>query len=574
MDSLARPGLPLRALVALVAFLALAPAARADFTVSKTADTNDGNCNADCSIREAIAAAKANGAGLDVITIPASPADYVLSGNPGLVISDQNLTIRGAGAASTQINGAALTASVNSFMVQRTTGTVDVTLEDLTIKGMNDGGGGGAVWLDSNGDHTNKTLHLNRVSILNNVHASGGGGGIGVFGGNLILKDSTLAGNQGGDFGGGGIILITTGSKATVENSLITNNSGQTGAGIKVDGGFGAPQSLVVRNSTISGNTSATSTGGIAVGAATPVELSYNTISGNISGSGAGNVFFGATTTLKGNIFVGNSTGNCNMVDVMNPIRQGFNFDSANTCRLGTAPGVNPNDHPNTTVALDALANNGGPTFTHALPAGSLAIDAGGLGGCTVIGGGVLGTDQRGLPRPGFAACDSGAFEVQPPPPPGGGGDGGGGGGGGGGGTTGPTAIAALSNLAVTPKSFVAASRGGSIAQARGARVSYSSTQQATTTFRVQRKLRGYRKGRRCVLRRPAGVARPRRCTLFRRVRGSFTHQTAVGQNSFRFTGRLRGRKLRVGAYRLNAVARNSFGASKVRRAAFRIKRR
>jgi hypothetical protein len=68
-------------------------------------------------------------------------------------------------------------------------------------------------------------------------------------------------------------------------------------------------------------------------------------------------------------------------------------------------------------------------------------------------------------------------------------------------------------------------------------------------------------------------VARPRRCVIFMRLRGSFKHETVAGQNSFRFTGRLRGRKLRRGRYRLNAVARNSFGASPVRRAAFRIRR-
>ena len=34
----------------------------ATFTVTKTADTNDGSCNADCSLREAIVAANALGA--------------------------------------------------------------------------------------------------------------------------------------------------------------------------------------------------------------------------------------------------------------------------------------------------------------------------------------------------------------------------------------------------------------------------------------------------------------------------------------------------------------------------------
>ena len=51
---------------------------------------------------------------------------------------------------------------------------------------------------------------------------------------------------------------------------------------------------------------------------------------------------------------------------------------------------------------LEALADNGGPTATMALPAGSPAIDAG--DSCPA-------TDQRGLPRSG--ACDLGAFELQ-----------------------------------------------------------------------------------------------------------------------------------------------------------------
>src|SRR5690349_12080059 len=44
----------------------VAPAHAATYTVSKTADTNDGTCNADCSLREAIAAANAS-AGDDII---------------------------------------------------------------------------------------------------------------------------------------------------------------------------------------------------------------------------------------------------------------------------------------------------------------------------------------------------------------------------------------------------------------------------------------------------------------------------------------------------------------------------
>jgi len=54
---------------------------------------------------------------------------------------------------------------------------------------------------------------------------------------------------------------------------------------------------------------------------------------------------------------------------------------------------------------LGPLADNGGPTDTHALQAGSPAIDAGGLGECAA-------DDQRGRLRPAGAACDAGAFEL------------------------------------------------------------------------------------------------------------------------------------------------------------------
>ena len=58
-------------LVALILSLSLIPEAQAaTFTVSKTADTNDGVCDGDCSLREAIGAANSN-AGADTISLPA-----------------------------------------------------------------------------------------------------------------------------------------------------------------------------------------------------------------------------------------------------------------------------------------------------------------------------------------------------------------------------------------------------------------------------------------------------------------------------------------------------------------------
>ena len=97
--------LGLLALAALVA--GTAPLAHAaTFTVAKTADTNDGICDSDCSLREAIRAADAL-AGADTITLPAGTYTLSIAGTAedanatgDLDITD-DLTITGASAAAT-----------------------------------------------------------------------------------------------------------------------------------------------------------------------------------------------------------------------------------------------------------------------------------------------------------------------------------------------------------------------------------------------------------------------------------------------------------------------------------------
>jgi hypothetical protein len=78
---------------------------------------------------------------------------------------------------------------------------------------------------------------------------------------------------------------------------------------------------------------------------------------------------------------------------------EGNNLSDDDTC----APFTEPGDKANTAAGINAtLANNGGPTMTHALNEGSEAINAGKAAGCPT-------TDQRGYSRQG--ACDIGAFE-------------------------------------------------------------------------------------------------------------------------------------------------------------------
>ena len=122
-----------------------------------------------------------------------------------------------------------------------------------------------------------------------------------------------------------------------------------------------------------------------------------------------------------------------------------------------------------------------------------------------------------------------------------------------------------------------AASRGNSIvgkAAAIGATVRYTVSEAGTTTFTVERKTTGRRSGRRCV-RQTRRNRRARKCVRYVTVRGSFTHQGRAGANSFKFSGRLRNRKLQIASYRLVAVAADAAGnKSAARRRAFRIVRR
>jgi hypothetical protein len=98
----------------------------------------------------------------------------------------------------------------------------------------------------------------------------------------------------------------------------------------------------------------------------------------------------------------GTTTPNCNKVlDSL-----GHNLTDDDSCGL-TAP----SDLVVADAMLGPLADNGGPTETHALLAGSPAIDAGSPD-CPPPA-----TDQRGVLRPQGAACDIGAFESEATPP-------------------------------------------------------------------------------------------------------------------------------------------------------------
>ena len=141
--------------------------------------------------------------------------------------------------------------------------------------------------------------------------------------------------------------------------------------------------------------------------------------------------------------------------------------------------------------------------------------------------------------------------------------------------TTTPPAVTtplAVTTLTVRPARVRAARRGPSIGNRGRATVTYTLTGAARVRFTVERLLDGRRRAGRC---RPAKRApRGKRCTRRVPARGSFTHAGTAGVNAFRFTGRLAGKTLAAGNYRLIATPITPAGTrGSPRRTAFTIRR-
>ena len=170
---------------------------------------------------------------------------------------------------------------------------------------------------------------------------------------------------------------------------------------------------LEVVRSTIRDNSGA----GIGVGAGTAT-LVNTTLSNNDVGIGGGpatvlsSTFVGGTA-ITGNISVGGSIvqGDCGT----EVVSLGDNIERpSDTCGFDQ-----PTDQVNVSaddLKLGELADNGGPTLTHALGAGSVAIDNIPEADCVDAEGEPLTTDQRGVMRPQGDSCDAGAFELEVTP--------------------------------------------------------------------------------------------------------------------------------------------------------------
>ena len=138
----------------------------------------------------------------------------------------------------------------------------------------------------------------------------------------------------------------------------------------------------------------------------------------------------------------------------------------------------------------------------------------------------------------------------------------------------GPDVVApAMTTFRLSPSVFRAARSGPALSALVGTSVSVTLSEAATVTFRVARLVAGRRVGGRCV--RPTARNRSRpRCVRSVRLRGRIVRELVAGTSRLRYRGRLAGRMLPPGRYRLIVRARDAAGnPSSRRRATFLIVR-
>jgi len=299
-----------------------------------------------------------------------------------------------------------------------------LTLMSSTVSGNQAGFGGGILSFDSGATLIDSTVGGNTATS---------GGGIYNESSNpsfpqlspLSLMGSAVTGNMANDFGGG---IRNADGEVSLDDSTVDGNNALSGGGINNDSG-----TLTITRTTVSGN-KASNRGGIENGPGSELTLTNSTVSGNQSdgeaggilnlgqatitsstvtnntadadgdGNGdGGGIYNSGSTTITNTILAGNhdptSDPDCygpldseayNIVGILSP---GCGFSPVAADQTGTP--ASPLD-----PLLGPLANNGGPTMTHALAKGSPALDAANPATSPA-------TDQRGVPR----NPDIGAYE-------------------------------------------------------------------------------------------------------------------------------------------------------------------
>lgn len=338
----------------------------ATFTVTKTNDTNDGVCDADCSLREAAAAAA-------TVALTAIDSEIVfsplLSGQSISVTNGEvslvGVAVRGPGADQLTI------AANNISRVFFVPGSISTQVSNYAaLSGVTVTGG--------NGVGTGPT-----------TGATAGGGAIRAEG-NFSLVDVSIIGST--TLFGVGSALFTSANGDQIRNCFFGNNSGY---GVYAYGG-----AVIVTNSTFAGNSS----GAIYIHASS-VSIVNSTLFDSINTSNLGGVGLSNSIVRRIDNLLGLSSAGHNLIFNPNP---------------GENPGFyHPTDLRGVDPLLGPLQLNGGKTASFSLLAGSPAIDGG--ENARAIGTGI-GIDQRRFGRivdgngDTNAVVDIGAYEYNAAP--------------------------------------------------------------------------------------------------------------------------------------------------------------
>ena len=360
------------------------PLQAATITVDSTSDTPTANV---CSLRSAIIAANTN-----------APVDGCVAGD---VSGSDTIDLTGLPNNSTiTLNGNELPTVISTISLN------GPGQDNLIISGNNNSR---IVSVEEGGDLTVSSITLSNGSIPGRFNH---GGAIQVVAGNLTINSSTLFNNSAGD--DGGAIHARRESSMSLNNSTVSGNSASRGGGIYA----GFRSNVNLSNSTVSGNSAGESGGGIYAGSRSNVNLSNSTVSSNfaLSSNGGGIDVSSSSHITLSNSIIANSLGSGDCFDPFGNLT----FDTASIIEDGSCGATALVGD----IGLAPLANNGGPTQTHALLANSPARNAGIVSTCTT-------TDQRGKSRQeaffvpivaankniavvdlgGDDACDIGAFE-------------------------------------------------------------------------------------------------------------------------------------------------------------------
>lgn len=287
----------------------------------------------------------------------------------GTTISDNSASLVGGGLGLFESTQTTITGGTISNNTSAQTGgginkggAATLAINGTTIAGNTAGTQGGGMQLVGTGPVT-----IDRATIRDNESNTGGGG---ITAGVVVtITNTTISGNTTGGTGGG--VFSSSVANTTIRSSTLSGNSGAIGGGLGVTG------AATLRNVTIVGNTATDFGGGVGANNAGAPALTSVLLSGNLRAGAASNCGTGGGAGIT-------SGGN--------------NLSDDGTCTTLVGGG----NLSNTPAGIGALADNGGPTHTHALQAGSAAINAGLVAGCPA-------TDQRGYSRAG--ACDIGAYE-------------------------------------------------------------------------------------------------------------------------------------------------------------------